>query len=473
MVRNASESVIRISERNPHYYSYRGKELLLLTSAEHYGAVMNGKFDYRAYLDALSRFGLNYTRIYPATAVLIQGMNRKNDNLAPGPDLIAPWARSDVPGYIGGGNKFDLGRWDDEFFRRLDDFMRCAHERDIIVELCFFNSQHERSYPYSPLHPDANIQGVGTPGHAEVETLQDKNLVQVQLELIEKLIIETNQYDNLIYEFCDEPTLDGTKGSEATAWLSALIDRAIKVEDQLPKKHLLAQQVMIGVDFSGDDRIGVNVAQYVSVSAGQIGGLPALNNSYWKGKPLEMNETLSALSDPVYYEGDVVAASRIEAWEFMMGGGAGFNQLNACFTVQNPAGNHPVNHEILTGLGNLRNFIESMDFAKMTRDSRTIQALSVGGSANGISEAGRQYAFYLHHCFTNYRRWHPSHYVPTPGLYNTVITIKIDPGEYLLQFINPADLSVLSSQIITSDGEDMDIQCPEYTLDIAFKITRN
>ena len=31
MLRNASESVIRVSEKNPHYYEYKGKEILLIT----------------------------------------------------------------------------------------------------------------------------------------------------------------------------------------------------------------------------------------------------------------------------------------------------------------------------------------------------------------------------------------------------------------------------------------------------------
>ncbi len=39
---------------NPHYFVYRGKPTVLVTSGEHYGAVLNGKFDFRKYLDALA-----------------------------------------------------------------------------------------------------------------------------------------------------------------------------------------------------------------------------------------------------------------------------------------------------------------------------------------------------------------------------------------------------------------------------------
>lgn len=44
--------------------------------------------------------------------------------LGPRPrSLILPWARSHQPGYVQGGNKFDLDKWDPEYFARLRDFI--------------------------------------------------------------------------------------------------------------------------------------------------------------------------------------------------------------------------------------------------------------------------------------------------------------------------------------------------------------
>src|ERR1039457_7627772 len=37
---------IRLHPKNPHYFLYRGKAVALITSGEHYGAVMNADFDY-------------------------------------------------------------------------------------------------------------------------------------------------------------------------------------------------------------------------------------------------------------------------------------------------------------------------------------------------------------------------------------------------------------------------------------------
>lgn len=55
---------IKLHPGNPHYYLFNGKPTILITSAEHYGAVINKDFDYVTYLDALKSYGLNYTRIY-------------------------------------------------------------------------------------------------------------------------------------------------------------------------------------------------------------------------------------------------------------------------------------------------------------------------------------------------------------------------------------------------------------------------
>jgi len=469
MVRNASESVIRISPKNPHYFSWRGKEILLLTSAEHYGAVVNKRFDYRAYIDTLARYGLNYTRIYPGAHIEVPGMFSATNILAPGADVIVPWARSDEPGYAGGGNKFDLDKWDAEYFKRLDDFLSYADKNGVIVEICFFNCMYENIYPYCPMNKDANIQGVGECTYLEYQTLADKKLVERQLAYVEKLIIETNKFDNVIYEFIDEPTLHGTKNDDTRPWIDALIERAVSAEDKLPKKHMLAQQLMAGLGFYDDDRLAVNVAQYIDFVCKQVGGRGALNSVYEFDKPIEVNETAYL---PFWYECDKVAASRLEAWEFMVGGGAAFNQLNGYFHAGDAVGNDPVNYEVLNGLKLLREFLEGFDFVKMTRDTDVVMHIVPGGFVSAISERGRQYAIYIHHSFPNLGGYRYTYFTPNFGAYKPTITLNIEKGDYKLTFIDPKNLNVISETAITSDGSGMEMKCPEYELDIAVKIIR-
>src|SRR6185295_7928321 len=50
---------LRLHPSNPHYFLFRGKPTVLITSGEHYGSVLNEEFDYRKYLAALAADGMN------------------------------------------------------------------------------------------------------------------------------------------------------------------------------------------------------------------------------------------------------------------------------------------------------------------------------------------------------------------------------------------------------------------------------
>ena len=58
---------IQLHPENPHYLLWRGRPTLLITSGEHYGAVLNLDFDYRRYLDELKTHGFNLTRTFSGT----------------------------------------------------------------------------------------------------------------------------------------------------------------------------------------------------------------------------------------------------------------------------------------------------------------------------------------------------------------------------------------------------------------------
>ena len=69
---------------NPHYFLWRGKAAVLVTSGEHYGAVLNLDFDYKTYLKALEADGLNLTRTFSGAYVEPAGaFNIAENTLAP------------------------------------------------------------------------------------------------------------------------------------------------------------------------------------------------------------------------------------------------------------------------------------------------------------------------------------------------------------------------------------------------------
>ena len=131
---------LRLNSENSHYFTFRGKPFIFLSSGEHYGAVLNLDFNYTKYLDTLAADGLNGTRTWsgaycePASA-----FNIAHNTLAPKTRrYLTPWARGSQPGYANGGNKFDLTQWDPAYFKRLKDFMTQASSHGVVVEVNLF-----------------------------------------------------------------------------------------------------------------------------------------------------------------------------------------------------------------------------------------------------------------------------------------------------------------------------------------------
>jgi hypothetical protein len=215
----------------------------------------------------------------------------------------------------------------------------------------------------------------------------------------------------------------------------------------------------------------VIVGQYVwggEEGREQMGGMKGLDYEYGYNKPIELNETSYYPFD--YQTGDVIAASRVEAWEFVVGGGASFNQLNSRYTAEDPAGNTPDNARVLSALRNLKNFIYSFDFVKMRADkSFVISGASQGVYCRGISQPGEQYALYLHH---SELEPHYESYIVKPGHYHETLVLDLPGGAYKADWVDPTSGSVVSTVTFTHQGGRQNLTAPEYTVDIALRIKR-
>jgi len=69
---------LRLHPDNPHYFLFRGKPAVLITSGEHYGAVLNRAFDFRKYLDTLAADRLNLTRVFTGLYREVPGESFRN-----------------------------------------------------------------------------------------------------------------------------------------------------------------------------------------------------------------------------------------------------------------------------------------------------------------------------------------------------------------------------------------------------------
>ena len=81
---------ISLHPQNGHYFVWRGVPTILITSGEHYGALLNLDFDFLPYFDALQVDRLNHTRVFSGTYREIPSSFGITDNpLAPKPNRYA------------------------------------------------------------------------------------------------------------------------------------------------------------------------------------------------------------------------------------------------------------------------------------------------------------------------------------------------------------------------------------------------
>jgi hypothetical protein len=384
---------------------------------------------------------------------------------------ILPWARTTIPGAheVLGGYKLDLDRWNNEYFKRLKDFISKANDRNIIVDIAFFNGMYTDRWEYQALYHTNNIQGVGTCLFNEVQTLKDSELALRHEAYVKKITEEVNEYDNVILDICDEPFQDGCPPEKYNPWISKMIDVIRSVENSLPNKHLVAQTIDSHTrggpgDFSADPRVNVLENEYTW-------GIANLDHEYIHNKPMVLIETAYYPQ----YDGDKIAASRVEAWEFLMGGGAAFMQLNGLYSTFNPGAGETENSKILSQLTTLKKFMNGFDYVRMRRDtSFIVSGIPEGAFQRAVSEPGKQYAFYIHHSKYGCWFWEPMKmgacYTVVPGNYKENFIFNIAPGTYIAEWVNPETGNVIRTDPFTHTEGTRNIETPSYSTDIALKI---
>ncbi|MCF7668824.1 MAG: cellulase family glycosylhydrolase [Verrucomicrobia bacterium] len=448
-------SPLALHPENPHYFLYKGEPTVLVTSGEHYGAVLNLDFDYKTYFRTLHEDGLNNTRTFSGAYVEPQGaFNIARNTLAPGPHkFICPWARSGEPGYTGGGNKFDLTKWNQAYFERLRDFVATAAEYDVIVEMNLFCPFYgEEQWKLSPQNTINNINGISDIERTQAYTLdKNGNLLKFQEEMTQKIVTELNQFDNLYYEICNEPYFGGV----TMEWQYHIAEIIRDTESRLPKKHLISRNVANDKAKVTDPNPAISIFNFHYATP------PAtVDMNYGLNKPIGDNETGFRGTDTLHY--------RMEGWEFILAGGALYNNLDYSFTVdyENGTFEYPDsqpgsgNPALRRQLGILKRFIEGFDFIRMHPDDTLIKGgLPENAHAYVLAEKGKQYAAYI---FSDKRKDK-----------NIELTVDIPKGKYTVEWINTLHGRIDKKESITHSGGNKSLRSPAFDKDVALKITTN
>lgn len=446
----AARAPLALHPDNPHYFLFRGKPAVIVTSGEHYGAVLNLDFDFVRYLDALAKDGLNNTRTWSGAYCEAPGnFNITSNTLAPLPGrFVAPWARSDQPGYANGGNKFDLSRWDDAYFRRLKEFLAHASRRGVIVEMNLFCPFYEDSmWRLSPMNAANNVNSVGSVSRTNVYTLdRHGGLLAVQEAMVRKIVTELRDFDNLYYEICNEPYFGGV----TLAWQHHIAEVIAETERGLGVRHLISQNVANDKAKVTDPHPAISIFNFHYASPPET---VAMN--YALNKVIGDNETGFKGTNDLHY--------RREGWQFLLAGGALYNNLDYSFVAgfengtfvypaKAPGGGNP---EFRRQMKVLKEFINSFDFIRMKPDRSIIKAgLPEKATAYALVEVGKQYAVYL------------------AGGSQANLQIELPEGRYTAEWVNTKTSRLDKREKLRHPGGIVTLGSPAYTKDIALRIVK-
>lgn len=437
---------LSLHPENGHYLLFRGKPTILITSGEHYGAVLNLDFDYVSYLNELESKALNLTRTFSGTYREIPGSFGITDNTLAPKRYCSPWAES--------GGKYDLGKWNEAYFARLKDFVSQASKRGIVVEYVLFCPFYEDDlWEVNAMNPKNNVNGTPNCPRTEVYTLEHPEMLKIHDAFVRKAVTELNAFDNVYFEICNEPYFGGV----TLEWQAHIAQTIADAEKELPNKHLIAQNIANG---------GKKIEQpnpLVSIFNFHYATPPnTVAENYRLNRVLGDDETGFRGKDDVLY--------RTEAWDFLIAGGAIYSNLDYSFTPGHPAGDlrdykspGGGSAELRSQLRILKEFLYGFDFIRMSPKNEVVKGGSltsplvgnpaqVRGTVRVLAQEGKAYAIYIY------------------GGTQAELKLALPAGSYKAEWLNTKSGRIDKAEEFRHDGGVRLVASPAYTEDIALRV---
>lgn len=188
-------------------------------------------FDYKGYLDFLEKNNHNFFRLW----------TRMGTGGGPPTPVPTIYQRTGPGKAKDGGLKYDLSLFNEEFFGRLRERVKAAHDRGIYVAVMFFGGDNvvdrggNPNWPLHPYHQENNVNGIngdanGDGQGTEFYTLRIPGVSKLQEAYIRKVIQSLSDFDNVLWEVGNE--------LPATLEFQEHIVRFVKKEEKrMPKQH--------------------------------------------------------------------------------------------------------------------------------------------------------------------------------------------------------------------------------------------
>jgi hypothetical protein len=443
---------LRLYPENPRYLEFRGEPTVLITSGEHYGAVVNADFNFVRYLGELEQYGFNLTRLFsgsyiepgaPTPSGPVGWAIGYDNTLAPRPGrFVSPWARSDER-RRGGGRKFDLAKWNPAYFERLKRFVEEASRRGVVVELVLFSALYESSrWRASPFNSENNVNGVGAIEPSRLYTLDNGDVLEFQESLVRKLVTELRSFDNVYYEVINEGWAEPAPAADE--WQDHIIKTIQEADSASPYPHLIARNYRHDTGRISEPHPAVSIFNFhYQRDVSRYGNLEGV---------LSFDETgLQGTGDRPY---------RTDGWLFMLSGGGIYSNLDFSFTPESedgsgelpagaPAGGGP---SLRRSLAVLKRFLERFELPQLSPSPETVISAPPGVTTRALSDPGTGYAIYL------------------AGGRPGPLVLDVAAGRYRAEWVDTSDGRVKQREEFDHAGSQLRLIPPSYEDDIALAI---
>lgn len=308
---------LRVDPRNPRYLMDATGRTQLLAGSHTWATLQEcgpsdppEPFDWHGWLEFMARHGHNFMRLW-------NWENAKWGSWFEGDYFFEPlpWARTGPGTARDGKPRFDLTRFDTDWFDRLRSRVADCRDRGVYVAVMLFQGWSGGDKPFdawsgdNPVgqgpnpwygHPfcvDNNINGIdgSSPdgaGREWVHTLRSPRVLELQETYVRAVIDAVNEFDNVLYEIGNEH--DGTP--ENTAWQYHMINVVHEYErTEKPASH----PVLMTAQYPGSNNPVLFASSAEAVSPM---GWHRAGTDHWQEEP------------PSQYLGKVVVADTDHLW---------------------------------------------------------------------------------------------------------------------------------------------------------------
>lgn len=243
--RTPASGPLRVHSENPRYFTDGSGKAVYLTGSHTWSNLSDmgsadppPSFDFNAYLDFLDRLNHNFIRLWTWESTRWSpGHWRPGATHTVAPH---PFARTGPGAAADGKPKFDLTKYDRNYFDRLQRRVTAAGQRGVYVSVMLFEGWGvqfaERAWETHPFHPANNVNGIdgdanGDGKGLDVHTLANRKVTALQEAYVRKVIDTVGDSDNVLYEISNE------NHTPSTPWQYHMIDYIHRYESGKPKKH--------------------------------------------------------------------------------------------------------------------------------------------------------------------------------------------------------------------------------------------